>query len=560
VGVPWPAADALGRKAPLASEVGAVRPGRFVGIFYFLWHVGYCQRSELLQGPHDVSKILARDPQALQKPDSPLWGPVGSYHYWGEPLYGYYNGVDRWVLRRHAQLLADAGIDTLIFDATNAETYPEVWRALCEVYVDLRKAGERTPQIAFMLNSGARQTAERLYRDIYAPGRFKELWFRWQGKPLLICDPAEAAPEWREFFTLRRAHWPFTMTNTPRAWHWEAVYPQPYGYADDPATPEQVNVAVAQNLDYETQGAVCMSQGRGRGRGFHNGRQDSTRSAIEGGANFQEQWSRALALQPPFVMITSWNEWIAGRWHDAQRGYYFVDQFDPEYSRDTEPMRGGFGDNFLWQLIGNVRRYKGAAPLPPASAARSIRIPGDFNQWQRVEPEFRDHTGEVAPRNCDGAGGLRYTNQTGRNDLLAFKVARDRKQLYFYARTVDPLTSPKGTNWMWLLLDTDQNAATGWHGYDYIVNRATDHRGRCWLERNTGGWHWERVIELKREVKGNQLHLAIPRSALGLQRGNAARIDFKWADNLAQPGDIRDFYLSGDVAPEGRFNYRYDAD
>jgi hypothetical protein len=26
------------------------------------------------------------------------------------------------------------------------------------------------------------------------------------------------------------------------------------------------------------------------------------------------------------------------------------------------------------------------------------------------------------------------------------------------------------------------------------------------------------------------------------------------------PGDIIDFYLSGDVAPEGRFKYRYSSD
>lgn len=39
--------------------------------------------------------------------------------------------------------------------------------------------------------------------------------------------------------------------------------------------------------------------------------------------------------------------------------------------------------------------------------------------------------------------------------------------------------------------------------------------------------------------------------------GTRTAIDFKWADNLQHPGDILDFYLSGDVAPDGRFNYRY---
>ena len=53
---------------------------------------------------------------------------------------------------------------------------------------------------------------------------------------------------------------------------------------------------------------------------------------------------------------------------------------------------------------------------------------------------------------------------------------------------------------------------------------------------------------------------AIPRADLGLASGNApVHIDFKWADNLQRPGDVMDFYLSGDGAPAGRFNYRYDA-
>ena len=37
-------------------------------------------------------------------------------------------------------------------------------------------------------------------------------------------------------------------------------------------------------------------------------------------------------------------------------------------------------------------------------------------------------------------------------------------------------------------------------------------------------------------------------------------LPFKWVDNPQAPGDIMDFYLSGDVAPEGRFLYRYAAD
>ena len=121
-------------------------------------------------------------------------------------------------------------------------------------------------------------------------------------------------PELRAFFTLRRAHWPFKLVNTPYAWHWEATYPQPYGYTDDPQQPEQVNVSVAQNLRQPDGKVTNMSSGDARGRSFHDGRMDSAPGAVNHGYNFQEQWNRAFELKPPFVMVTGWNEWIAGRW------------------------------------------------------------------------------------------------------------------------------------------------------------------------------------------------------------------------------------------------------
>ena len=105
------------------------------------------------------------------------------------------------------------------------------------------------------------ETQGKLYEDLYKPGLHADLWFRWRGKPLLICNPREADTEVKEFFTLRRAHWPFTIVNTPYAWHWEAAYPQVYGYTDDPNRPEQVNVSVAQNLRISDGLPTNMSEG-----------------------------------------------------------------------------------------------------------------------------------------------------------------------------------------------------------------------------------------------------------------------------------------------------------
>ncbi len=557
-GVSWPATDGLGRKLPAPDEVGPPRADRFVGIFYFLWLNEVHNKSPHWEGPHDVARILTKDPDALKKPDSPLWGPIGTSHYWGEPLYGYYLSTDPWVLRRHAYLLSDAGVDTLIFDATNAITYRDVYMKLCEVFEQVRREGGRTPQIAFMVNTQAGRTASQLYKELYQFGLHKDLWFRWQGKPLLICDPKEASPEWREFFTLRRAHWPFEQINTPYAWHWEATYPQAYGYTDDPAKPEQVNVSVAQNLRAADGKVTNMSNLDARGRSFHEGKQGIESASVNHGHNFQEQWKRAMDLTPPFVMVTGWNEWIAGRWGNPGGPIVFVDQFTQEFSRDIEPMKGGHGDNYYWQLVANVRRYKGAPPLPVASAPISIHINDAFEQWRDAGPEFTDHVGETIPRDNPGAAGLRYTNRTGRNDFVACKVARDAENVYFHAGTREAIVPDTEASRMWLLIDADRSAATGWEGYDYIVNRIAETDGTVSLEKNTGGWRWEKVAKLTCFRRDRELHLAVPREMLGLPKGAPKlSLDFKWADNIQNPGDITDFYLSGDVAPEGRFNFRY---
>jgi hypothetical protein len=554
---PWPATDGLGRKLPLPEEVGPPKSDRFVGIFYFLWHDREQARHPLLNGPCDLTKILARDPNILSKMESPLWGAQGAIYWWGEPLYGYYNSVDPWILRRHAQLLADAGVDTLIFDTTNAVTYRDVYMKLCETFRQVRQEGGRTPQIVFMVNTEAGKTAQEIYNDLYKPGLFRELWFQWRGKPLMICDPAEANAELKQFFTLRRAHWPMTLVNTPYAWHWEAIYPQVYGYTDDPKKPEQVNVSIAHNLSQADGTVVMMSSGNARGRSFHNGKQDTTPGAINWGHNAQEQWTRALELDPPFVMVTGWNEWIVGRGDPQDGKYVFCDQFSQEFSRDIEPMKGGHGDNYYWQLVANVRRYKGAPSLPKATAPTSIRIGESFSQWRDVGPEYLDHVGETTPRDFSGAGGTHYTNRTGRNDLVAMKVARDAKNVYFYVRTRQPISKSSDPNWMWLLIDADRNSATGWEGCDFIVNRTVEN-GKTWLERNRGGWKWEKVAPVDFRVEGNEMQLSIPRSALGLPNNTPSlSFDFKWADNLQSPGDVLDYYLSGDTAPEGRFMARY---
>jgi hypothetical protein len=549
-GIPWPATDALDRTLPTGTQSPGLRPNRTVGIFYFLWH-----ERAISDPAFNIARILAKDPDILRKPDSPLWGPARTQYYWGEPLYGYYNSMDPWVLRRHATLLADAGIDTVIFDTTNRKTYREVYLKIGEVWSQIRREGGRTPQFCFMVNTKAGETADELFKDLYQPGLYSDLWFRWQDKPLLICDPTMASSAVKDFFTLRKAHWPFTQVNTQNAWHWEATYPQVYSYDTDPKAAEQVNVSVAQNLRISDGKVVNMSDGDARGRSFHAGRRDAAPGAVTQGHNFAEQLRRAQELDPPFLMITGWNEWTAGKFSRPGKPVVFVDQFDQENSRDIEPVTGLHHDHYYYQLVDGVRRYKGYPALPAASAPKTIPATGGFSPWREVAPAFTDHAFDDDQRDF-GQGARHYVRTSGRNDLTVMKVARDATHVYFYAHTRRPLTPSADANWMLLLLDTDQKRSTGWEGYDYIVNRSRDGR-ETWLERNTGGWTWEKVAEIQITVSGHELMFALPRAALGLTTGDTLTLDFKWWDNPQKPGDLMDVYLSGDAAPDGRFNFRY---
>ena len=44
--------------------------------------------------------------------------------------------------------------------------------------------------------------------------------------------------------------------------------------------------------------------------------------------------------------------------------FYFVDQYNAEFNRTIAPMKGGWTDNYYMQMAENIRRYKGARPIP----------------------------------------------------------------------------------------------------------------------------------------------------------------------------------------------------
>lgn len=555
----WVATDALGRTLPTSEEVGLPRENRTVAMFYFLW-----LNAHSTSGPWDITKILAQDPDAIQKPESPLWGPKLHFHTWAEPLFGYYTSTDEWVFRKHAQMLADAGVDAVIFDVTNQSIYIEQYRALCKAFTEARADGSATPQIAFLCPFGdPSRVVRNLYNDLYGTGDFEDLWFRWQGKPLIMADPDMVDEELRDFFTFRKPE-PgyFHKDDHPDRWGWLDVYPQ-HIYKNSAGEVEQMTVGVAQNSQ-QAKRLSSFTEPNTTGRSWHNGAEDKTPGAVRYGLNFAEQWKYALEVDPQCLFITGWNEWIAMRLNDfgsVQDPVMFVDQFDQEHSRDIEPMNGGHGDNYYWQLIQNVRRYKGVRPIPTSNGPKTINIQGDFSQWKDVEPEYLDDIGDVQHRNSPGWGEVgNYINDSGRNDFVSSKITYDDENIYVYVKTKDPISPHTDPAWMMLLIEADGNDQNGWWGFDFIVNYHVIDETNSELQYSIGGWDWREMpggkVLITRQVKGNEMQFSIPRKALGLIDG-PPKFDFKWLDNTAGSGDMMQVFTHGDTAPNARYRYRF---
>ncbi|MFA7693612.1 MAG: hypothetical protein WCX86_12010 [Candidatus Hydrogenedentales bacterium] len=554
----WVACDALGRTQPDASEVGLPRQNKWVGIFYWTWHFPY------KNGPNDNTKII----EAAGTSKEIDWPSNGTPNHWGEPELGYYRMTDPFVIRKHASMLADAGIDVILFDTTNPpHTWKNEYEALCREYEAMRQEGVRTPYIAFITPFwNPSEVVKRLWNDLYKPGLWKELWFQWEGKPLLLSDPDQVEiPEASDFFTFRRPmpdYW--DGPSDTDQWSWLEVYPQ-HVFRNSKGEAEQMSVGVAQNALPDTPGPAPMSDARGAmGRSWHGGSKDTREGAVNLGLNFEEQWKRALEVDPSFIFVTGWNEWTALRfesWHiyTDETSYYkgglFVDQYNQEYSRDCEPMRGGHTDSYYYQLASSVRKYKGVRPRPEATAPTAIVVDGYFDDWKEVLPEYRDTIGDVAHRDHLGYGEIPYKNESGRNDFVILKAAYDAEYLYFYAQTDAPITPHTDPYWMLLFIDSDCDAQTGWLGYDYLINLETVNE----TETVVKSWHkdrWETVGRGNYRVNGNGMELRVPRP-LVKQEGDTPYFDFHWADNISGFSDISEFGVNGDSAPNRRWNYRY---
>ncbi|MDR1155881.1 MAG: hypothetical protein LBL04_14335 [Bacteroidales bacterium] len=543
----WVATDALGREIGTQATYGVPRQQRTVGIFYFLWAIGN-------NGPFDNSKILR------ENPDNPQWGPLHAFHHWGEPHFGYYVSDDEWVIEKHVQMLTDAGVDVLIFDFTNKNIYLSSLLTLCRVMERMQAQGRATLKLTALFNAEAAATLKNLYDNFYAKGLYRDFWFEWDGKPLALMGTYDRIDEYdyAGFFTFRKS-WATTREgggwfgNGKDAWAWIDSHPQQYGWHTDPAKAEQIAVAAAMHPI------------------FNYGR--SNRSLVQPlnpkpaeGICFAQQWEVALKADPEFIFLTGWNEWIAQRFvgnGNEAHGFigkkinagdtYFVDAYNEEFSRDCEPMRDGYGDNYYYQMVDNIRKYKGVRTIPVEKTQHVIAIDGSVSDWLEVENLYSDDKGDITDRDHAGYGSTgQLTNTWGRNDFLSAKVTNDNSNVYFLMKT-DKTAVLSNEAPIQLFIKTPRESS-GWEGFQYRIHILPGNKAE--LHVSKGGWDWEKTADLSCLVKDQYMELSVPKQRLGLASGSFT-LDFKWADNMPQTGDIRDFMDHGDTAPNARFRYRY---
>ena len=553
----YTAKDALGREFPVAD---LHKEGKEVGIFYHIWH-GYHNR-----GVFDVTKLLHDNPEALYNLSTQeTASPLGEFHYWGEPLYGYYKSEDPWVITRHMELMTAAGIDYLCYDLTNSVVYDDAINAIFEVLDKYQKQGFKVPKVCFYTNSYSGKTMKYCYETWYKKGKYSNLWYSHDGqKPLIIgvkrdlkTNFPQIYDEMNEFFNIRESTWPSdSRFDKEEGFPW-----MDWKYEQTIFNDGTISVSLAQHP-----GCNCAKGDNGTmGRGFDYDLYQNDSSKVAQGENFEDQYRTALNSEKvKNVFITGFNEWIAIKQKNGAGELLMVDTFNEEYSRDVEMWRGykdqvGYGDNYAMQMMRLNRKFKTTEPVHYLYDENTIDVTNiSEDQWANVKNVYMDFAGDAMVRNWKSADRVTdYIDTSNRNDIVKTSVTHDANNLYFRVECLEDIT-PKDEadpTWMNILINANLEDKPNWNGYNFILNRSVD-GNKAAIESLDENFNATKVGEADIHVSGKIMQVAIPLSTIGKSEEDA-HISFKVSDHVSNQQDILEYYVSGDSAPIGRINYDY---
>lgn len=567
----WIATDDRDRTTPSADSFTEVKNNKQVGVFYFVAQCGTSSDTIL----DNTMLYLTLGLDGAKKHYNDVANSGG--YYWAEPYFGYYTSTDEWVYRKHAYMLEAAGVDFIFLDVTNGVTYNENVEALFDTWLQIRHEGNSTPDICFTTNpteSLTHNSLDSLSKSVLSEENFekyRELFYEYQGKPLMLgatLSPGDAYYELQQKFTVRKC-WAWQDSNG--TWSWLQEYKKNgNGYS-------YINGGPGRDLqgNFE-QLALCVGHHptTSKGRSYANtvfpqvGNDFGYSLDSGAGIGFASQFEAVKYFNPDILLITGWNEWTAGLNHGvgsdnfAGQGkvdYYFVDQFNTEYSRDAEPMKlregnetgVGFGDNYYYQMSSYIREFKGLDKAEKADGQKSIDM-SDISSWDSVTPKYCDTLNDNALRSVNGFfNGITYVNNSGRNDIEYAKISQDSEYLYFLVKCVNNIIVDDGSEWMNLFLNTDCDSKTGWEGYDFVINRS---RGSNYvsIESLDNSWGGKHVGQALYSVDGEYMQIRVKKSVLGLS-DNVSELYFKWADNSTGSGNVMEFMDLGDTFPNDRY-------
>ncbi len=554
--------DQFGRTIP---AIGGYKDKKQVGIFYWPW-IG----QPFATGLYDATKISAM-PNGLKllydfKSHDTAISPSGQAHFWGEPIWGYYNSADEWVIRRQLKMLTTAGVDFIVFDLTNRVTYREVYEKVLRIIEEFQQNGWNAPKAVFYTHSKSMETTQVLYDDLYKRRLYENAWYKVKGKPMIIAytdtadDRAEAisrsdhgyvpklySEEVKNFFYFKKPQWPFDPTFQDGFPWIEWSFPQPlHGGIMSVSVASHPKVPMSRSV---TSGWINW------GRGWDPDKKQNIAEDVDRGTFFQRQWDHAIKVDPDTVFIGGWNEWIAYKQPYGDE-YMLCDAANKEYSRDIEPMKGGYEDAFYIQMIKNIRRYKGLPATINNTVPRTINIKGAPSQWNGVNT-YRNIESSALPRSHYGASKtVFYELPAPVNNIKEVKISHDKGYVYFLIQTekdFQPSSSPlKGLN---IFVGIGEPALKGWKGYDFIATLEPGASGFS-LKKLDQSFVSGNVGKPVFSINKNIVQVKISRKQLGALAGTNA-IYFKVTDGIQNPEDLMDTYLSGSAMPMGRLSYQY---
>lgn len=283
---------------------------------------------------------------------------------WSVPLRGPYLSNNRDVIFEHGKLLAAADVDFVFIDWSNNTEYDpatmrdkrkdfrtieETTDLLFEIWKDIPNA----PKICILagpsdtgmtgIANGKHQTkVDQIYRDYIEKEENKDMYFCYNGKPLLICYAATPTkisedPEWTDgrftvkwmtgFVGQQGKLFDIETKKSHLYWSWEERGEQTFTVLD--GTVEAVTCT-----------AASRQQGNPESKNY------IAANPRNNGMTLKQQFQRAYDLGARVVLVVSWNEWSSG------------EQPSVEVSKDIEPSKA-HGTFYYDLLREQIKKFKG---------------------------------------------------------------------------------------------------------------------------------------------------------------------------------------------------------